>query len=51
MNIQVTPHALPEEPNVELALKDAREQVMQETGAIPTGERAGSKQVYVAGEL
>ncbi|WEK41510.1 MAG: phosphomethylpyrimidine synthase ThiC [Candidatus Brevundimonas colombiensis] len=24
---------------------------MQETGAIPTGERAGSKKVYVAGEL
>lgn len=43
--------ALPEEPNVELALKDAREQVMKETGAIPTGERAGSRKVYVAGEL
>jgi phosphomethylpyrimidine synthase len=39
------------EGSVELALKDAREQVMQETGAIPTGERAGSKKVYVAGEL
>lgn len=51
MNIQVAPPALPEEPNVELALKDAREQVMKETGAIPTGERAGSKKVYVAGEL
>ena len=51
MNIQVAPPALPEEPNVDLALKDAREQVMKETGAIPTGERAGSKKVYVAGEL
>ncbi|WP_453976582.1 phosphomethylpyrimidine synthase ThiC [Brevundimonas sp. Marseille-Q4549] len=51
MNIQVAPPALPEEPNVELALKDAREQVMKETGAIPTGERAGSRKVYVAGEL
>lgn len=51
MNIQVTPPVLPEEPNVELALKDAREQVMKETGAIPTGERAGSRKVYVAGEL
>ena len=51
MNIQVTPPALPEEPNVDLALKDAREQVMRETGAIPTGERAGSRKVYVAGEL
>lgn len=51
MNIQVTPPALPEEPNVDLALKDAREQVMKETGTIPTGERAGSRKVYVAGEL
>jgi len=51
MNIQVTPPALPEEPNVDLALKDAREQVMRETGTIPTGERAGSRKVYVAGEL
>jgi len=51
MNIQVTPPVLPEEPNVELALKDAREEVMRETGTIPTGERAGSRKVYVAGEL
>ncbi|VXB79496.1 thiamin (pyrimidine moiety) biosynthesis protein [Brevundimonas sp. G8] len=51
MNIQVTPPALPEEPNVELALKDARDEVMRETGTIPTGERAGSRKVYVAGEL
>ena len=51
MNIAVTPPAEPHEPNVDLALKDAREQVMKETGAIPTGERAGSKKVYVAGEL
>ena len=51
MNIAVTPPALPEEPNVDLALKDARDQVMRETGTIPTGERAGSRKVYVAGEL
>lgn len=51
MNISVTPPALPEEPNVELALKDARDAVMRETGTIPTGERAGSRKVYVAGEL
>jgi len=51
MNIAVTPPALPEEPNIDLALKDAREAVMQETGTIPTGERAGSRKVYVAGEL
>jgi phosphomethylpyrimidine synthase len=34
-----------------LPLKDARDQVMKETGTIPTGERAGSRKVYVAGEL
>ncbi len=51
MNIQVTPPVLPEEPNVDLALKDARDAVMRETGTIPTGERAGSRKVYVAGEL
>ncbi|WGM32189.1 Phosphomethylpyrimidine synthase [Brevundimonas sp. NIBR11] len=51
MNILVTPPSLPEEPNVDLSLKDAREAVMRETGTIPTGERAGSRKVYVAGEL
>ena len=51
MNILVTPPATPAEPNVDLALKDARDQVMKETGTIPTGERAGSRKVYVAGEL
>jgi hypothetical protein len=51
MNISVTPPPRPEEPNVDLALKDAREAVMKETGTIPTGERAGSRKVYVAGEL
>ncbi len=51
MNILVTPPATPAEPNVDLALKDARDEVMRETGTIPTGERAGSRKVYVAGEL
>jgi phosphomethylpyrimidine synthase len=51
MNIAVTPPALPEEPNVDLSLRDAREAVMKETGTIPTGERAGSRKVYVAGQL
>ncbi len=51
MNILVTPPATPAEPNIDLALKDAREEVMRETGTIPTGERAGSRKVYVAGEL
>jgi len=51
MNAHVPPPATPAEPNVDLALKDAREEVMRETGTIPTGERAGSRKVYVAGEL
>ncbi|WP_420479023.1 phosphomethylpyrimidine synthase ThiC [Brevundimonas sp. FT23028] len=51
MNIQVTPPALPEEPNIELPLADARKQVAAEHGRIPTGPRAGGVKVYVAGEL
>ena len=51
MNISVTPPVTPAEPNIDLALKDARDEVMRETGTIPTGERAGSRKVYVAGEL
>jgi len=51
MNIQVTPPALPEEPNIELPLADARKQVEAETGRIPTGPRAGGVKVYVQGEL
>ncbi len=50
MNIHV-PAETPAEPSSDLALKDAREAVMKETGTIPTGERAGSRKVYVAGEL
>jgi phosphomethylpyrimidine synthase len=51
MNIAVTPPALPEEPNVELPLADARKAVEAETGRIPTGPRAGGIKVYAAGEL
>lgn len=57
MNIAVPPpvNATPTEPahdpGIDLSLKDAREQVMAETGTIPTGERAGSRKVYVQGEL
>ncbi|MGV8929541.1 MAG: hypothetical protein ACOH1E_07305, partial [Brevundimonas sp.] len=39
------------EPGIDLALKDARDEVMRETGTIPTGERAGSRKVYASGEL
>jgi phosphomethylpyrimidine synthase len=59
MNIHITPSAKADEAQAasdrvasdSLPLKDAREQVMRETGAIPTGERAGSRKVYVSGEL
>ncbi len=58
MNILVTPPKASEAQAASdrvasdsLPLKDARDQVMKETGTIPTGERAGSRKVYVAGEL
>lgn len=56
MNIHVTPEYAAAEAEAKAAseslpLKDARDQVMRETGTIPTGERAGSRKVYVAGEL
>ncbi len=59
MNIAVTPPApessAPESEhdlsNATLPLAEAKTAVMKETGAIPTGERPGSKKVYVAGEL
>jgi phosphomethylpyrimidine synthase len=52
MNIAVPPpeseHDL---ANASLPLADAKTEVMRETGSIPTGERPGSKKVYVGGEL
>ena len=61
MNILVTPPKTSEAQEAQAAsdrvesdslpLKDARDEVMRETGTIPTGERAGSRKVYVAGEL
>ncbi|WP_313576595.1 phosphomethylpyrimidine synthase ThiC [Brevundimonas sp.] len=50
MNIHV-PNEQPHEPQVDVALADARKQVAAEHGTIPTGPRAGSQKVYVAGEL
>ncbi|MFS0710647.1 phosphomethylpyrimidine synthase ThiC [Brevundimonas phoenicis] len=50
MNIHVS-NEQPHEPQVDLALADARKEVASEHGAIPTGPRAGSRKVYVAGEL
>ncbi|MEN5053836.1 phosphomethylpyrimidine synthase ThiC [Brevundimonas naejangsanensis] len=50
MNIHVSNEQL-HEPQVDVALADARKQVAAEHGTIPTGPRAGSQKVYVAGEL
>ncbi|MGX1746800.1 MULTISPECIES: phosphomethylpyrimidine synthase ThiC [unclassified Brevundimonas] len=50
MNIYVS-NEQPHEPQVDVALADARKQVAAEHGTIPTGPRAGSQKVYVAGEL
>ncbi|WP_292057784.1 MULTISPECIES: phosphomethylpyrimidine synthase ThiC [unclassified Brevundimonas] len=50
MNIHVS-NEQPHEPQVDLALADARKEVASEHGTIPTGPRAGSQKVYVAGEL
>ncbi|MGW8703980.1 phosphomethylpyrimidine synthase ThiC [Brevundimonas sp. NPDC055814] len=50
MNIHVS-NEQPHEPQVDVALADARKQVAAEHGTIPTGPRAGSQKVYVAGEL
>ena len=51
MNIHVTPSEPSHESESTLPLAEARKEVMRETGAIPTGERAGSRKVYVSGEL
>ena len=50
MNIHVS-NEQPHEPQVDVALADARKQVAAEHGTIPTGPRTGSEKVYVAGEL
>ncbi len=50
MNIHVS-NEQPHEPQVDLALADARKEVASEHGTIPTGPRAGGRKVYVAGEL
>jgi phosphomethylpyrimidine synthase len=51
MNIHVTPSEPSHETESTLPLAEARKAVMRETGAIPTGPRAGSRKVYVSGEL
>jgi phosphomethylpyrimidine synthase len=51
MNVHV-PSATPAEPESStLPLAEARKAVAEEHGRIPTGEREGSRKVYVAGEL
>jgi phosphomethylpyrimidine synthase len=54
MNIAVTPPPPESEhdlANATLPLSEAKGAVERETGSVPTGERPGSKKVYVAGEL
>jgi phosphomethylpyrimidine synthase len=56
LNIAVTPPVTAPESehdlvNATLPLAEAKTAVMKETGAIPTGERPGSKKVHVAGQL
>ena len=52
MNIAVPPpESETDLANATLPLAEAKTAVMKETGSIPTGERPGSKKVYVAGEL
>jgi phosphomethylpyrimidine synthase len=54
MNIAVPPPAPESEAelaNATLPLADAKTAVIKETGSIPTGERPGSKKVYVSGVL
>ena len=53
MNIAVPtpPESEHDLANAALPLADAKTAVVRETGAIPTGERPGSRKVYVAGQL
>ena len=57
MNVHVTPSSTEAQAESDrvasdsLPLSEARKAVMKETGTIPTGEREGSRKVYVAGEL
>ncbi len=53
MNVHVTPDLpkVAEPESSTLPLAEARRQVADEHGRIPTGEREGSRKVYVAGEL
>jgi phosphomethylpyrimidine synthase len=51
MNIAVTPPPVPAEPATDLPLAQAKAAVMADTGAIPTGERPGSRKVYVSGVI
>ena len=53
MNIAVPtpPESEHDLANAALPLADAKTAVVRETGAIPTGERPGSRKVYVAGQI
>ncbi|WP_374514037.1 phosphomethylpyrimidine synthase ThiC, partial [Brevundimonas sp.] len=51
MNVHVPPADQPHEPQVDLALSDAKKRVADATGAVPTGPRPGRRKVYEPGVI
>ena len=51
MNVHVPPADQPHEPQVDLALSEAKKRVETATGAVPTGPRPGRRKVYEPGVL
>ena len=51
MNVHVTPADQPHEPQVDLALSEAKKRVETATGAVPTGPRPGRRKAYEPGVL
>jgi phosphomethylpyrimidine synthase len=51
MNVHVPPADQPHEPQVDLALSEAKKRVETATGAVPTGPRPGRRKVYQPGVL
>ncbi len=51
MNVHVPPADQPHEPQVDLALADAKKRVADATGAVPTGPRPGRRKVYEPGVI
>ena len=51
MNVHVPPADQPHEPQVDLALSEAKKRVADATGAVPTGPRPGRRKVYEPGVI